>query len=153
MTASVEMRCTCGAVIEAVIDSPPGPGKFWQRVGTCEVVVYDHWHEPAAVPESAIEPEPPMKCKWCHKPRYRHTPMNGKWYCYGKSVTIGSEYEPAASSAIEVAPQADIRGLAVELVDGIHGYTMEYAPDPRQHRALYDWAEEKLHAALEGSKS
>lgn len=76
--------------------------------------------------------------------------QSGKWWHIG--IPGCNDAEPATSSAIEVAPQPDIRGLAVELVDGIHGYTMEYAPDPRRHRSLYDWAEEKLHAALEGSK-
>jgi hypothetical protein len=40
-------KCKCGAEIEGVIGTPPSAGKFWQRVGTCEVCVDNHWHEPA----------------------------------------------------------------------------------------------------------
>lgn len=36
------------------------------------------------------------------------------------------------------------RSLAVELVDGIKEYTMEFSASPRAHRAEYDLVEQKL---------
>jgi hypothetical protein len=42
----------------------------------------------------------------------------------------------------------DMRELAIQLVDGIHGFTMEHAPDPEFHRSSYDWVEEKLRSSL-----
>lgn len=39
---------------------------------------------------------------------------------------------------------ARARKLAVELVDGILGYTMEFAGSPRAHRAEYDLVEENI---------
>jgi hypothetical protein len=47
--------CSCGAQIEEVIKSSLSPGEFWQRVGTCEVCIENHWHEPAAAP-TPVEP-------------------------------------------------------------------------------------------------
>lgn len=42
----------------------------------------------------------------------------------------------------------EIREMAVEAVDKRHGYTMEFAPSPAQHRALYDLEEERLTAEI-----
>jgi hypothetical protein len=41
------MICRCGVEIEGVLDTPPSAGKFYQRIGTSEVCVDNHWHEPA----------------------------------------------------------------------------------------------------------
>jgi hypothetical protein len=38
----------------------------------------------------------------------------------------------------------DIRDLAVARVDGRHGYTVEFAPDPETHRAEYDDEEARI---------
>jgi hypothetical protein len=42
-----------------------------------------------------------------------------------------------------------VREVAVELVDERSGYTMEFAPDPGQHRALYDEEEARLRGTKE----
>lgn len=36
------------------------------------------------------------------------------------------------------------RDLAIELVDGIHGFTFEFSSRPHNHQAEYDLVEEKL---------
>jgi hypothetical protein len=43
-----------------------------------------------------------------------------------------------------------IRDLAVELVDFIHGYTVEFSSSPERHAAEYDWVEERLVKAVIG---
>lgn len=40
------------------------------------------------------------------------------------------------------------RELAVELVDDIRGYTMEYAGSPAEHRQMYDYIEGRLDELL-----
>lgn len=45
-------------------------------------------------------------------------------------------------------PEADIRSLAVEIVDNIHGYTLEFSSSPNSHRAQYDWVEDRLRGAF-----
>lgn len=42
----------------------------------------------------------------------------------------------------------DLRSLAVEIVDGVRGYTYEFSRHPSAHAADYDLVEEKLRAAL-----
>ncbi len=44
--------------------------------------------------------------------------------------------------------QEHIRALAVALVDGDSGFTMEFAPSPRAHKDQYDRVEEMLRSAL-----
>lgn len=41
-----------------------------------------------------------------------------------------------------------IRDLAVELVDFVHGYTVEFSSSPERHAQEYDWVEERLTTAL-----
>lgn len=40
--------------------------------------------------------------------------------------------------------RGEIRSLAVEIVDLIHGYTLEFSNTPEQHEREYDRVEEKL---------
>lgn len=42
----------------------------------------------------------------------------------------------------------DLRALAVEIVDGIRGYTFELSSHPAAHKDDYDFIEQKLLAAL-----
>ena len=44
--------------------------------------------------------------------------------------------------------EEEIRALAVEIVDGVHGYTLEFSNSPERHAHDYDWVEERLQAAL-----
>jgi hypothetical protein len=44
-------KCVCGVDIEEVLDTPLSAGKFWLRVGTTEVCVDNHWHEPESTRE------------------------------------------------------------------------------------------------------
>lgn len=45
-----------------------------------------------------------------------------------------------------------IRDLAVTMVDGKHGFTMEFAHSPEQHASEYDDMEQLLKAALATSR-
>lgn len=61
-------------------------------------------------------------------------------------------YDPNRRPPIEETPMPDNpttehRDQAVANVDARHGFTVEFAPDPEQHRAEYDNEEERLHAA------
>jgi hypothetical protein len=47
-------------------------------------------------------------------------------------------------SAVAVA-----RDTAVQLVDGLYGYTMEFAPSPAEHRQMYKMAEDAIARALD----
>lgn len=47
------------------------------------------------------------------------------------------------------AQEAFVRDAAVAAVDAIHGYTMEFAPSPAQHRHEYDMAESAIRRELE----
>jgi len=44
--------------------------------------------------------------------------------------------------------EPDFRALAVEIVDGIRGYTFEFSSHPAAHKDDYDFIEQKLRAAL-----
>ena len=41
----------------------------------------------------------------------------------------------------------DIRSLAVEIVDYVHGYTYEFSNQQATHLSDYDWVEERLEVA------
>ena len=41
------------------------------------------------------------------------------------------------------------RDTAVQLVDGLYGYTMEFAPSPAEHRQRYKMAEDAIALALD----
>ncbi len=41
-----------------------------------------------------------------------------------------------------------VRGLAVHLVDLIHGFTCEFAPDPAYHAAQYDHVEDVVRECV-----
>lgn len=45
--------------------------------------------------------------------------------------------------------QEHIRSLAVCMVDGQAGYTMEFAPSPVAHREAYNEMERRLRAAMQ----
>lgn len=42
-----------------------------------------------------------------------------------------------------------LRDLAISMVDGKHGFTMEFAPSPDAHREEYDRMERDLRISLE----
>lgn len=44
--------------------------------------------------------------------------------------------------------EGEIRSLAVELVDFVHGYTVEFSNQRSRHLGDYDWVEERLTRAL-----
>lgn len=55
---------------------------------------------------------------------------------------LSSELEAAREAPKQIEQMT--RSLAVELVDGIKEYTMEFSASPRAHRAEYDFVEQKL---------
>lgn len=64
----------------------------------------------------------------------------------GRPCLVGVWFR-AVSRGTETAEE--LRELAVERVDARHGYTMEFAPSPVQHREEYDREEEALRSARE----
>jgi hypothetical protein len=52
-------KCSCGADIEEVLDTPISAGKFWLRAGTAEVCTDNHWHEP--LEEVVLDPSVPKQ--------------------------------------------------------------------------------------------
>lgn len=50
---------------------------------------------------------------------------------------------------VYILTEESLRSVAVSLVDGTHGYTMEFAPSPAAHRNEYDRAESALKIAVE----
>lgn len=52
--------------------------------------------------------------------------------------------KPSPSSSVE----PDLRALAVEIVDGIRGYTFEFSNSPLAHKDDYDFIEGKLRDAF-----
>ncbi|WP_276306991.1 hypothetical protein [Agrobacterium albertimagni] len=42
--------------------------------------------------------------------------------------------------------------MAVEIADGIRGYTFEFSSHPAAHKEDYDFIEEKLLATTEGTR-
>ncbi|ENN89113.1 hypothetical protein RHSP_01122 [Rhizobium freirei PRF 81] len=55
-------------------------------------------------------------------------------------------YAVAAPQPVSV--KADTRTLAVEIVDGILGYTIEHSSDPDRQRAFYDLTEARIRPSL-----
>ncbi|MFC5760561.1 hypothetical protein [Rhizobium sp. GCM10022189] len=68
----------------------------------------------------------------------------------GAALDDAEETIKALSSSLEVVNKyvPDYRKLAVEIVDGIRGYTFEFSSHPAAHREDYDFIEQKLRAAL-----
>lgn len=44
--------------------------------------------------------------------------------------------------------KVDPRSLAVEIVDFIHGHTMEFSNSPNAHEREYDWVERRLRGEV-----
>jgi hypothetical protein len=114
--------CSCGADIEEVIDTPPAAGKFWQRVGTCEVCVDNHWHEPREPvekyfdnPAKAPESSPEMV--------YGVGSMDGQIMIQGQIMDTPRPAVPA-----QVAPQEPAIKSVRHIPGTIHG--TNYGPPP-----------------------
>ncbi len=65
-----------------------------------------------------------------------------------------SDYETRILSALISSPgkdggqEVDVRALAVEIVDGLRGYTFEFSGHPTAHAADYDLVEERIRSAI-----
>jgi hypothetical protein len=46
-------------------------------------------------------------------------------------------------------PSAAARDTAIQIVDGLYGYTMEFAPNPAEHRQMYTLVTDTLTLALD----
>ncbi len=63
----------------------------------------------------------------------------------GETMAVLTIETPPPQSNVAVP---DLRALAVEIVDGIRGYTFELSSHPAAHKDDYDFIEQKLRAAL-----
>ncbi|WP_416065388.1 hypothetical protein ACK9YZ_01170 [Rhizobium sp. ZK1] len=70
---------------------------------------------------------------------------DGRWVC-------SAECWDRAVSPAEHVMVPDVRALAVEIVDGVRGYTYEFSSHPSAHAADYDLIEDKLRAVLNLTK-
>lgn len=68
----------------------------------------------------------------------------GRWIAMPRS-----EYTPPARERVT---EGKLRDLAVEIVDSVLGYTLEFSNSPNSHEHDYDWVQEKL-TELVGSVS
>ena len=63
-------------------------------------------------------------------------------YACGRGVC--DIHAPDPSLPEEAKPEPGTRDLAITIVDGLLGYSMEHSSSPAHHRSGYDWVEEKL---------
>jgi hypothetical protein len=153
--------CSCGADIEEVIDTLPAAGKFWQRVGTCEVCVDNHWHEPRVPVEKYFDnpakaPEPKCGVVWekmaelghyvCAEPKghkgHHDDHKGSRWY---------TDHLPAAQPVSAPSPVTD--GLQWQMWKGDNGLDYVDMRDYRTAREDRDRIEENcriLHGDNEG---
>ena len=77
--------------------------------------------------------------------------LNTAAFHLGNALSAGEFRKPAATAEEVAAPGERARTprqLAVDVVDGAHGYTMEFAPSPDEHKRQYDILEKGIAATL-----
>jgi hypothetical protein len=65
----------------------------------------------------------------------------------GETFRTVVEQDDQVPCALSRQQEIDLRAQAVQLVDGRHGYTMEFAACPQAHSDDYDIEEQRLRAA------
>lgn len=85
----------------------------------------------------------PLMAAWWRYETRPTEPLSWRELCGAMADAAIAALDAEADARVE-AMRERVRDFAVEMVDGIRGFTMEFAGSPAEHRQMYDYVEQRL---------